>query len=761
MKLHLTALLLLISLVATTQNEFKKWYFGRNTGLDFTTNPPTVINHSTMSTFEGSASIADAMGNLLFYTDGMTIWNQQQQVMANGTGLLGNGSTVQSSLIIKQPGNASIYYVFTLDLQGGANGLRYSLVDMQLAAGMGSVTAKNVTVTAPCTEQLTAARHCNGIDVWVITHDFTTNQFKSYLLSAAGLNLVPVVSAVGPAAPTWTPNNTVSGQGTIKISPYGKKLGLTFFNGSNNSELALFDFSSSSGMVSNYLSLTKGANFYGCEFSGDGSKFYAGKRTGEIYQWDICAGNDSLLKYSQLLIGTQASCGQLQIAPDGKIYLVHGVQWLSVINSPDAPGAACNFSAIALSVATGSNGSGLPNFMAGVYKSLPTFSFAAQNCAAVSFTAPSAAFTNCSASGYSVQSQKWYFGQPQLGSLNTSTLSNPVHDFGLPGTYMVKLVYDYTCGADTIYQQVQVPGFSLTVNNMLCSSPAAAVVTASGATGPLNYTWTPSGQTIQNATVSTGAYTLHINDGGSNCTYTKTVQFALSPAMQLSVNPVTSQVCANTAVTFSASGAGGTAPLTYSWVNGAAGPTHTVTESFAGNYYYTVVVTDKNQCSRSATTQVNFLSAPGLSVSSATVCPKTNTVLMVTGALSYTWTPGNFNGDTLTVVSPTVSQTYTVTGQGTNGCLSNATVSLTILNCTSVSENIRNGLHVYPNPFAEELNFDSDNSSEIMIYNFSAELVTHIKLKRGTNKLSLEHLPAGVYFLKTNGGRKMLKLVKL
>src|SRR5687767_12401385 len=114
---------LVTSLNSFSQNEFTKWYFGRYTGLDFMTNPPSVITHSTLFTFEGSASAADAAGNLLFYTDGGTVWNKHKLAMANGTGLLGHGSTVQAALIAKQPGNSNIYFVFTLDFQGGPNGL--------------------------------------------------------------------------------------------------------------------------------------------------------------------------------------------------------------------------------------------------------------------------------------------------------------------------------------------------------------------------------------------------------------------------------------------------------------------------------------------------------------------------------------------------------------------------------------------------------------------------------------------------------------
>lgn len=62
--------------------------------------------------------------------------------MANGTALQGNASSTQSGVIIKQPGNTNLDHVFTTAAQAAAAGLRYSVVDMNLAAGNGSVTVK-------------------------------------------------------------------------------------------------------------------------------------------------------------------------------------------------------------------------------------------------------------------------------------------------------------------------------------------------------------------------------------------------------------------------------------------------------------------------------------------------------------------------------------------------------------------------------------------------------------------------------------------
>ena len=80
-------ILFLLTQKICSQNEAKKWYFGANAGLDFAANPPTVLVNSAMNVLEGCASIADAAGNLLFYTNGLEVYNNEHQVMPNGDDL--------------------------------------------------------------------------------------------------------------------------------------------------------------------------------------------------------------------------------------------------------------------------------------------------------------------------------------------------------------------------------------------------------------------------------------------------------------------------------------------------------------------------------------------------------------------------------------------------------------------------------------------------------------------------------------------------
>jgi hypothetical protein len=78
-----------ISSIINAQGEANIWYFGNFLGLDFNSGAAVPLNDGQINNTpaEGVATISDANGNLLFYTDGVKVWNRLHQVMPNGTGL--------------------------------------------------------------------------------------------------------------------------------------------------------------------------------------------------------------------------------------------------------------------------------------------------------------------------------------------------------------------------------------------------------------------------------------------------------------------------------------------------------------------------------------------------------------------------------------------------------------------------------------------------------------------------------------------------
>ena len=89
------------------------WIFGHNAGLDFTTSGnPTPLQSAIFTHSAKSATQCDAQGNVLFYANGLKIWDKQGNVMpgSQNPGMLSHNSswTIQAR-IVPDPVNISRY----------------------------------------------------------------------------------------------------------------------------------------------------------------------------------------------------------------------------------------------------------------------------------------------------------------------------------------------------------------------------------------------------------------------------------------------------------------------------------------------------------------------------------------------------------------------------------------------------------------------------------------------------------------------------
>jgi gliding motility-associated-like protein len=683
----------LISSFYSAQNQATKWYFGNLAGLDFMTNPPTVLTNGSLTTSEGCASIADAAGNLLFYTDGISIWNSSHTVMPNGSGMNGHSSTTQSAIIVKRPGNATQYYVFTLGVSG-IGALNYSEVDMSLAAGAGSVISKNNQLATPCSEKLTAVRHCNGVDTWVVSHASSSRDFQAFHVSATGVNTSAVISTIGS-------NYTGSAFcGNMKASPNGRKLGVAIQAPVHAFEL--FDFDISTGVVSNSLSLGTFSNAYGCEFSPDGTKFYGSREYGTgantLFQWDLCAGSPTAIIASQFTIGTLSQICGMQLAPNGKLYIARWGSTLAVVNNPNVYGTGCNYVHNGQSVAPRSCCFNLPNFTPGLFRPPPPpFTHTVSNsfgCQTASFTASPAVNTfslnNCVASGFSLTGVTWNFGDPGSGSNNTTTATNPAHAFTYLGNFTVSLILHYSCGGgtDTIRQTVNInqPCISVSSTSITCASLGSATVAATGGIGPFSYTWMPTSQASSVANgLAPGSYTITVFDFGNNFTYTANVVFTSLIPLTGNISHAGSVTCngASTATGSVTNLAGGSGNQFYLWTNGNTTlNTQYVSALSAG--LWSVTVTDAlTGC------QINdiflitqpFAQAISITASSPTACAGgsiTFTGQSSGGTPGYTfsWTPGPQLATHTVSEASGGSYIYTLTSTDANSCQATQTVAV-------------------------------------------------------------------------------------
>ena len=216
-----------------------KWFFGANAGLDFQGGSPKPITDGKLNTIEGTSSIADTKGKLLFYTDGITVFDRNGNPMklfvpgsstltsstaTSGTAvgqLGGNKRSTQSALIVPKPicnGCDYEYYVYTTSEVRGTRQLTYSIVDMRRNKGNGAVTQENIPVTPTSstlgsTERSASVRKDKDTTYWVITHDYGKNCFRINHLTKSP-TASEEVTCIGAAHDT-----PVRGEGQMKFGP--------------------------------------------------------------------------------------------------------------------------------------------------------------------------------------------------------------------------------------------------------------------------------------------------------------------------------------------------------------------------------------------------------------------------------------------------------------------------------------------------------------------------------------------------------------
>ena len=337
---RLTAAILLggwacVPTFAQATKSYANWYFGNGAGLTLNGGTPQALTDGKLQTDEGCATMSDASGQLLFYTDGRTIWNRNHDVMPGATGLGGSNTSTQSALIVPYQNSTARFYVFSVADETGQTGVQYAIVNMTLNGGLGGLETKNKLVVAPATQKITVINHCNNLNHWIITHEKGNNVFRVNLLNDNGLI---------PAAASYRVGSThQQGSGYMKPSHDGRKLAVAVSGAGGF--LEVFDFDNKTGAITNPTKLagpeTDGA--YGVEFSPDNNLIYLSTlATKKIHQIKVDGLTISATLTAQAQRSTSAGIGGLQLGPDGKIYGTQpGEDYLLAINQPDQPGTGC------------------------------------------------------------------------------------------------------------------------------------------------------------------------------------------------------------------------------------------------------------------------------------------------------------------------------------------------------------------------------------------------------------------------------------
>lgn len=700
------------------------WVFNGHT-MNFSNGEPTATFSSPIvdQSQEITTSICNPDGDLLFFSDGLTVWDKNHNIMPNGANLLGHASTTQSCLATPFPGNPNLYYLFTLDAYENAfdNGLRYSIIDMTLNNGLGDVipNSKNVMVRTDVGEMLSATFHANGHDIWIATNKENGNTYYTHLLTAQGISTMPVVSVLG------TYMNDM-GIGCMKFSSSGNKWAATTHNYPRS--ILVADFNRATGAFYNAYNIpVLNGQPHSLEFSPDNSKLYVQSWSStELWQFNLAAGGlNDVINSKYVVNPSPAGYGVLCRGNNGKIYTAATNSGkIDYIANPNVAGAGCNYTVGTISAISGGIYSNtLPNMIQGLGEAyIPSISGKLNICPGetVNYNVPYLT---------SDQSVIWtYIGSGSFASNgSTATLSN------LSGQGLIKIKVTGNCGIS--YDSIQVnlvqpTQVHLPNDTALCEDMYLVALPQGAFT---NYVWNTGSISTSIMAPSPGTYWVETTDA-NGCKDRDTITISGSAIN----NPVylgEDTVICSTNITLDA----GSGYLSYNWQNGSTNQTFTVTQP--GIYWVSV----SDGCGSDTDSliitpgSVNF----NLTYNGASVVCKSSlpfTLQAPAGYASYLWN----NGSTASSIYINTLGTYYVTITDANGCSGMDT--LYVVSCAGIDGNITTPIHIYPNPanqyFTVELN--NDDVAFIYVYDAAGKLVFD---GRVTNKsiIHTENFATGVY----------------
>ena len=355
-------LLIVKGLLLPAQLYDAQWLLGYNESvLDFRVD--TIARYAIqplMPIFLTNASICNSTGELLYYTNGIYIAGADGNQIMNGDSLNPSPYTtsqeccgldiVQGALFIPKPDNSRLYYLFHFTNDSLSLGrpctLYYSVIDSQGNGGMGEVVEKNIPIlqhTALREGGMTACKHANGRDYWLIIGAYNTNAFYKFLITPNSIE-GPFIQNIGPVFPH--PYDAAYS----KFSQDGSK----FTTGIVAGPITVMDFDRCTGTFSSPIRIYHNASLdsvkiNGCaslEFSPNGEYLYV-SNSNDLTQYDLFAGNiqDSVELYTSDSSDFYG-LGMLQASPLGKLYCSTwngGLYAIHVINYPNIDGANAGF----------------------------------------------------------------------------------------------------------------------------------------------------------------------------------------------------------------------------------------------------------------------------------------------------------------------------------------------------------------------------------------------------------------------------------
>lgn len=673
------------------QTETTNWYFGDLAGVTFRNGIAEPLSDGMISTNEGCAAISDpTTGALLFYTDGVTVYNRLHEVMVGGTSLNGDLSTSQSAIIVPQPGNPFVFYIFnpapitSAQLNGRCFCLWMSVVDLRKQGGYGEVVRKNEQLATDITEHITATKNCAGDGYWIVVHSKVSRHFYSFQLTRDRLEPVPVTSDAGD------PTLSVRDAGQMHISPDSRKLVLA--SAAGNSQVFEFDYAT--GRVYNGTTLFPTSivgSHYGAAFSQDSRKLYIAVSNQDdttpamVYQFtlDQLRSIDivSSRKVAARLSGT-FSWTPMQLALDGRIYISRaGRSFLSCISSPENEVDSCGFIDSAV-VLTGQCRYGLPNMIGSMLRppdvvlrdcKAPQANFSADT---ISICAGTCVEFKDKSLG-TIDSWEWFFDDA-VPSISTQKDPGAVC-YARAGTHAVYLIVKNAYGADTMMKSIEVkphPKITIDPVPVICAGTSVTL----RASGGVSYSWfPPSGVSDPTSSAPTAApsvsttFTVTVR-GANGCTDTASIVVRVAAP---NAGPDVT-ICGGGSIRMRASGAS-----TYEWSPSIGLSNAFIADPVASPNTTTVytVRMKAGDCETVDTVVVTVASTLEVTVvGQQEICAGESTVISIQGGSSIVWRKAAGISDTSSF-TPTFSPLVTTTYQYTissGSCLLADSITITV-----------------------------------------------------------------------------------
>jgi gliding motility-associated-like protein len=323
------------------QGENDQWIFGNSCHVSFKNGTPQVLAPlNTLKTLEGCSSVSDKYGNLLFYSDGITVWNKNHGVMQNGTGLKGDPSSTSSCVVVPIPRSPNLYYLFCVQSNmSNTHLLTYNILDINANAGLGKIIKKNAILVENSDEKIAVTKNCSNNGFWLVMHKALSNEYLSFSIDSSGINISPVSSFQ---------NISVSKNielGYLKFSTDGNYLANAQCHGRT---IELYKFDKQTGRVTYFahetLPMGDDQTFYGLSFSPNNGFLYTSLvDRGAVFQFNLNQDPKQIFKNGILVLKSPSRIGALQLGKDNKLYTSNSYSSnaLNCILFPEELGLKC------------------------------------------------------------------------------------------------------------------------------------------------------------------------------------------------------------------------------------------------------------------------------------------------------------------------------------------------------------------------------------------------------------------------------------